>query len=273
MKILQYIIFLSTLAISILNAQPLKVLFSDVDPRLNLEPSTQAMCFTGDGCVYFYNPEAFPQWSEGGVFSFGKFFWEEDQLLKLSPDAYAKKHSKRLSRSVSDRVKLYFPVPSDMLYAKVELKWLQFKNTENYHVYVTDRFNHVLMRKATADTFMIVDFSEYNANKGVCYFWFVEPDQNKEERSDEICLTWIEDHVRDRIFEELERIKSISGQYPLQTYILKAGLFEQHKLYIEALKEYKQAIELYPDSDDIKRMYAMYLVRIGVIKSVQEIYN
>lgn len=273
MIILRYFIFLALLAISSLIAQPLQIQFADSDPRQTIQPGTYSLVFTREGEMFIFNPEASPQWSVAGSFTFVKFFWEEHNLINHSSDEYYKKYSKRLSRSVSERVKLYFPVPSDMLYSKVELKWLQFKNTQNYQVYVTDRFNHILMRKSTTDTVLVVDFSDYDAQKGVCYFWYVEPEQNKEERSDEICLTWVEDHIRDQIFEELDRITSSFDQHPLQIHILKAGFFEQHKLYIEALKEYKQAVERYPDSEDIKRMYAMYLVRIGMIKSVHEIYN
>jgi hypothetical protein len=273
MKVILYIAFLYAFTFLTLQAQSLQVQFSDIDPRLTLQPNAPALYFTREGYVYSFNPVNEPNWSESGPFAFGKFFWDEDKLLTEKPAEYYKKYTKRLSRSVSERVKLYFPVPSDMLYSKVDLKWLQFKNTHTYHVYVTDRFNHVLMRKATTDTVLTVDFSEYNAQKGVCYFWYVEPDDNKEERSDEICLTWVEDQIRIFVLEELDRIITIPGQHPVQMHILKAGLLEQHKLYIDALKEYKQAVELAPDADDIKRMYAMFLVRIGLIKNVQEIYN
>lgn len=273
MKLSLVCIYVSMLVFSPVQAQSYQIQFSETDPRHTLQPEFASAYFTSDGSLYTFNPENEPTWSKMGPFTFGKFFWEENKLLTEMPAEYYKKYTKRLSRSVSDRVKLYFPIPSDMLYPIVDFKWLKFKNTQTYHVYVTDRFNHVLIRQATSDTVLSVDFSKYNAQKGVCYFWYVEPDHNKEERSDEICLTWVEDRIRYLVFEELERIISIPGQHPVQMHILKAGLLEQHKLYIDALKEYKKAIELAPEADDVKRMYAMFLVRIGLIKSVKEIYN
>jgi hypothetical protein len=249
------------------------VSFLNTEPQNLTGANPTTLYFSQDGFIYQYNPNSIENWYKSGPFDFISFFWKENNSIRTASDEYHKKYVKRVSRSINDRVKLYFPVPSDMLYPTVNLKWFQFKDTKEYHVFVTDRFNHVLMRKATTDTVLQVDFDQYNAQKGVCYFWYVEPDENKEERSDEICLNWVQDDIRHFVLEELDRVTRTPGQHPVQLHIMKAGLLEQHKMYMDALSEYKKALDLDPDADDIKRMYAMFLVRIGIIKNVKEIWN
>lgn len=190
-----------------------------------------------------------------------------------SETAYAALYPKRKTRSAASRVKIYFPVPSDVMNPKVLLQWRPFQSARQYHVYLTDRFNQIILRKPTEDTTYQINLATLNVQKGVCYFWYVEPVSAPDSRSDEICLTWVKDEIRLLVEEEVEKINQFQGIDKATRHLMKAGLYEQHKLFIEALHEYRSACEEFPDAGDLKRMYGMFLVRIGVIKSVREVWN
>lgn len=188
-------------------------------------------------------------------------------------EAYAALFQKRRMRSSQTRIRTILPVPTDVLSAQVQLTWHAYPETQKYYVYLTDRFSHILMRKSTRDTSFTLNLNEYNINRGVCYFWFVEPDTMNDARSDEICLTWITEEVGIFVREEIEKINLVPGLDESGKSLMKAGVYEQHKLYMDALREYKNASTAQPDSEYLKRMYAMFLVRIGVIKNAREVWN
>lgn len=210
-----------------------------------------------------------------GIFTYMQSIAQEYAKFNAanSEEAYALKYQKRLTRSAQSRIKIVFPIPTDVLNPNIELIWRPYPETQNYYVFLTDRFNQILARKSTKDTSLTINFTEYNIQKGVCYFWYVEPEQHSDARSDEICLTWVKDDIGIYIQDEVGRIEQIQGIDKATRHLMKAGLYEQHKMFIEALKEYKAALAEFPEADDLKRMYGMFLVRIGVIKTVREVWN
>jgi hypothetical protein len=210
-----------------------------------------------------------------GIFTHMKWIAKEYARYTKAPseEAYAAAYQKRATRSAQSRIKVIFPIPTDVLNPEIDLIWRPYPETRNYFVYLTDRFNQILARKSTLDTTLKINLTEYNIQKGVCYFWFVEPEQLSDARSDEICLTWVKDEVGIFLQEEIARIERTQGMDKATRHLMRAGLYEQHKMFIEALKEYKAAVAEFPEADDLKRMYGMFLVRIGVVKTVREVWN
>lgn len=261
----------------ILNGQTYKI-FIDKDPdpeSIKISGSIGLQCDSlGQICVLTRQNNQLNT-DTLGIFTYMKWIAREYSryLQADSEEAYAAHFQKRLTRSAQSRIKVVFPIPTDVLNPNIELIWRPYGNTKNYYVFLTDRFNQILARKQTIDTSLFVNFNDYNIQKGVCYFWFVEPEQQTEARSDEICLTWVKDDIGIYIQDEITRIDQIQGIDNSTRHLMKAGLFEQHKMFIEALKEYKAALAEFPDADDLKRMYGMFLVRIGIIKTVREVWN
>jgi len=259
-----------------LPAQKTSIQFLEPNARWLSEGIDSLLLINAEGEIF----KSFRNSDQIETLSLGKYqcmvwLWQQEQsyLRSGSLETYALNFKRRISRSAQERMKAVFPVPSDLFQPEVDLYWKKFKNADIYHVYLTDRFNHILMRKTTSDTTLHINLKDYSPDRGVCYFWYVEPDSMIDARSDEICLTWVIEDLRLFILDELEKIDNIPGQAPSTMHILKAALFEQHKMYVEAMSEYKKALQHQPDADDLRRMYAMFLVRVGLIKNAREVWN
>ncbi len=260
-----------------LNAQTYKIYIEeDPNPSELTEPgSIGIQCDSlGQVCILTRSQNALKK-DTLGIFTHMKWLAREyaHYIHAGSEELYAQEYLKRSTRSAQSRIRVIFPIPTDVLNPAIDLTWRPYPQTKNYFVYLTDRFNQILARKSTLDTTLKINLSEYNIQKGVCYFWFVEPEQLSDARSDEICLTWVTDDVGIFVQEEIGRIEQIQGMDKATRHLMKAGLYEQHKMFIEALKEYKAAVAELPEADDLKRMYGMFLVRIGVVKTVREVWN
>lgn len=179
----------------------------------------------------------------------------------------------KLTRASANRVKAVFPIPTDFINPNIQLTWRPYQNTKTYLVFLTDRFNQVIVKKSVQDTSLSLNLSEFNLQKGVCYFWSVEAENLSDSRSDEICLTWVREEIALFVQEEIQKIDDLQGIDIATRHIMKAAVYEQHKLFIDALKEYRAACLAFPKADDLKRMYGMFLIRIGVIKSMREIWD
>lgn len=261
----------------LVSAQAYSVLFSPlIGYRLNAPVGAIALECTSNGLAIRHKQSGEGWLSDTlGLFPGIRNHIQHHQTYQNagSETAYAALYPKRKTRSAASRVKIYFPVPSDVMNPQVLLQWRPFPSARQYQVYLTDRFNQIILRNSTVDTSYQINLASLNVQKGVCYFWYVEPDSAPDSRSDETCLTWVKDEIRLLVEEEVEKINQLQGIDKATLHLMKAGLYEQHKLFIEALSEYRSACEEFPDADDLKRMYGMFLVRIGVIKSVREVWN
>jgi len=186
---------------------------------------------------------------------------------------YELKYPYLAERSFSKRVQLVFPVPTDLLKPQVTLIWKKFIPANQYHVFLTDRFNQVITHLVTTDTFMQLNLSTYKLERGVCHFWFIEPDTLTDSRSDELCLTWISEETEITVNEVIQRIEEEPGLSPVIKHLRKAVLLEQFKLYVEAMDQYRSALAVDPSSEEIRRIYGMFLVRIGMAKTAKEVWN
>lgn len=84
--------------------------------------------------------------------------------------------------------------------------------------------------------------------------------------SDDVFLQVVDEKEEKTILASLDHVTG--GQNPdalsSMEHVARAIVFEEHNMYLNAVDEYKMAIEKSPEVDDYKNLYEKFLTRVGI---------
>ena len=154
-----------------------------------------------------------------------------------------------------------FPRSSYTVNNEVEFSWYASEGTTNYTFFIKSPDDEIIFTKEVSSTMINVDLAKAGVKQGECYFWGIK---SGDKSSEEFCIYRMDDNEaseftssKEMLMNEID-VNSSIGQLTL------ASFYKDQKLVSEAKTAFEKAIELAPDVDNFKAIYAKYLIDMGL---------
>lgn len=173
-----------------------------------------------------------------------------------------------LAESNSGMIQAKLPRSSFVADKDVEFSWYDRKGAGIYDFRIVDNNNKVVYSKKLHNIYLTVNLDEANLDKGKTYYWYVADGDNKSNQYS-ICrltdseMASLESMISDIDYNELSALEKIN----LATY------YEDINIMNRAVKLYEEVLKDYPDSPEFRKLYARYLVRIGLFSEATRVSN
>jgi hypothetical protein len=157
------------------------------------------------------------------------------------------------------------PRHTRLLADTVRFEWHRTPKVTTFKVVVTDREDKAVHSVTVSDTFYTATTAAMNLKEGQLYYWHVENSADASYRTDEYALYRLTGEERVSSEQLIADVRSEydSDEAAIGQLILGAA-FEDMGLYYDAQRAYKSAVEMAPDIQNYKRMYADFLRRQGL---------
>ncbi len=169
------------------------------------------------------------------------------------------------------KIKAILPRTSYLFDDEINFYW--FKDTEatTYKVVIVDRNDIVVFSKMTNDTSISINIKNTNLQAGTNYYWYVEGGDKK---SDQYNIYWLTQSEKANINSDIVAIYNEVGDEdtPLRNLIL-AAFYEDANIQDRAINSYRKALNMMQEPDEYKRLYARYLVNIGLFENAKKVFD
>ncbi len=175
-----------------------------------------------------------------------------------------------VDRGGKDAVVLLAPKTTDLLSNEVKIKWLKDSVSRGgYVVKFKDMFDEPLKTVETADTFVTVKVPELGLKQTKSFIITVDPKVLPKDYSapEGKLIKVVEGKRAEDLQKEMKNVKEEAGGESALSNIILAAFCEQHKLYLEAIGYYEQAIAMEPSVEEYKYAYDSFLVRNKIFQA------
>lgn len=162
-----------------------------------------------------------------------------------------------------------FPKTSFILDANVQFEWNKLANNKDYTLKITDNSGKEYLNKSLKDTVILIDLTKLNLIAGNNYYWRVESDGVS---SLEECISILKPEKAKEVEATISEIISESDADSPMSKIAIASYLADCNISSTAYKYFKQALELAPDSEEYKRSFAKFLIRIGNFEEAKGVF-
>ncbi|WP_299460711.1 hypothetical protein [uncultured Microscilla sp.] len=148
---------------------------------------------------------------------------------------------------------------------KVTVKWNPLAMNKSYKVTIENLFNEELATSTVTDTSITIDFSEYKA-EDQRFLVRVTPIQRKQAVKSRTCEIGQMSKKVEASFKKAYGSfkKSISGKMNAADKLSEAFIMEDHKLFIDALNSFKEAVKMSGNDEAYITAYHQFLIRHGI---------
>jgi hypothetical protein len=164
-----------------------------------------------------------------------------------------------LAESNSNMIQAKLPRSSYVADKDIEFSWYERKSSGVYEFRIVDITDKVIYSKKLHNTFLTVNLDEAKLEKGKTYYWYVVDGDMK---SNQYSISRLTDSETASIVSLISDI-NYDDMSPLDKLNL-ATFYEDRNIMNRAIKIYEEVLKDYPDSQEFKRLYSRYLVRIGL---------
>jgi archaeosine-15-forming tRNA-guanine transglycosylase len=176
----------------------------------------------------------------------------------------------------TDKIKPFAPSQAVVLDELIIIKWNKVKvgkegaAAKTYVVTFMNMFDEVLAVNETSDTQLVVDLSKLNLKKEKNIVWTVHVKEYPTVKSDKYNLQYVSDEKK--AVELHDQFTALKNELPEETALNKllyASFFADHKLTLNAMAYYEEAIVIEPEVEIFKILYGKYLIESGIAKPVK----
>ncbi len=164
-----------------------------------------------------------------------------------------------------DLLAVITPTHTRLLGDSVAFIWHRSPKVKTYRVVVVGRDGTVTSTLESKDTVVVASLAALKLKAGQVYYWHLEDGGNASFTSDQYALYLLQGDER-RSAESL--LADVRSDYDTEDAaigkLVLAAACEEMGLYQDAHMAYRQAVELAPDVQNYKRMYADFLKRQGL---------
>ena len=163
----------------------------------------------------------------------------------------------------NDTKMIYIKLPRNgyLLEPQNEFIWYKYGNSNSYNFKIIDKTNKTIFSKSTNDTSIIIDINEIKLVGGNTYYWFVESNGDK---SIEEPINYLSDASALEINNTIKEFQSESDDIdsPMINLAIASYLADKN-VCCSAYKYFKKVMDSAPDSEEYKKVFAKFLIRIG----------
>lgn len=152
---------------------------------------------------------------------------------------------------------------------KVDIKWMPINGAKEYDVIIEDLFEESVDKMKVSTTNLTIDFSKYKTEDQRFVVRVVAklPISDGKFRTLEVKFEVGElEKGKKKSFEKAytEFKKGISGEMNAADKLSEAFLMEDYKLYIDALKSFKEAVKISGNDEAYTTAYHQFLIRHAI---------
>ncbi len=156
----------------------------------------------------------------------------------------------------------------------MEFSWYPEKNISEYTFFIKNPDDEIIYSTKIKGSSISVNLDDAKIAKGECFYWGIS---SGKKASEEFCIYRLEGKDLEAFNTDLSLIKQELGSdeeneggSSINNLIL-ASFYAENKMVDKACSSYAKAIELSPDVENFKAIYAKYLVSIGLNKEAEYI--
>lgn len=171
----------------------------------------------------------------------------------------------------TDKIKPFAPSQAVVLDELIILKWNKVKVGKDvantYVVTFMNMFDETIVEKETTDTQLVIDLSKLNFKIEKNIVWTVKVKESPTVKSDKYNLQYVSDDTK--AVELHDQFIDLKNELPEETALNKllyASFFADHKLTLNAMAYYEEAIIIEPEVEIFKILYGKYLIESGIAK-------
>ncbi|WP_299255738.1 hypothetical protein [uncultured Cytophaga sp.] len=171
----------------------------------------------------------------------------------------------------TDKIKPFAPSQAVVLDELIILKWNKVKVGKDvantYVVTFMNMFDETIVEKETTDTQLVIDLSKLNFKIEKNIVWTVKVKESPTVKSDKYNLQYVSDDTK--AVELHDQFIDLKNELPEETALNKllyASFFADHKLTLNAMAYYEEAIAIEPEVEIFKILYGKYLIESGIAK-------
>lgn len=168
-----------------------------------------------------------------------------------------------VERSVSIMINSGFPHTTDLMPGKTTFFWDHFLKTPvNYKFNIVDKSGKPVFSKITKDSMIMVNLPELKLERGQKYYWFINLGDNMNVASQRFSFTVKTDEDIKTLNTGLSDLTKDIGVKPSSPgELLKAVLYEDHQLMLNALISYEKAVRMSPEVGDYQKFLAIFKMK------------
>jgi hypothetical protein len=169
-----------------------------------------------------------------------------------------------VSRDIAQPLSLILPENqnSSIFNSTAIISWEGSKVDGPYSLTIRNMFDDVLDRFDTAEKRFTVDFSRFPSQNALIVQ--VHSKSSAKEASKDHLIKKLSPAEQERIRKSLEAISQELNEPTALNKLILAGFYEEHKLLIDAITAYEEAIRLAPDVPSYQEAYDDFLVRNNI---------
>ncbi|MGD1007906.1 MAG: hypothetical protein ABR980_11830 [Ignavibacteriaceae bacterium] len=195
-----------------------------------------------------------------------------NELTKKAKDSEDMKSMGAVVRKRTNYIEIGIPSPSLVIDSNIVFKWYPYSTSSNYIFKLLNNNDVTLFMKELTDTTLDCPIDLFHLNKGKNYKWIVFVYNNSGISSDTNYIMIPAAGKLEAIRDSINELNSIFGKDTTAiTQIIYASFYQNNQLNIEALNAYGKALQLAPDVDVYKKMFANFLLKMKLTRMIN--YN
>lgn len=163
-----------------------------------------------------------------------------------------------------------FPKTSYILEPVTDFVWFKYEKSNKYTLIVYDKTGKEYFKKSVEDTVLRIDLKSIQLLPGVNYYWRVESGNVS---SLEECIVLLNENKALEVQNVINELMEDSDANSPMTNIAIASYLADCNITVSAYKYFKAALDLAPESDEYKRSFAKFLIRIGNYEEAKGIFR
>lgn len=174
-----------------------------------------------------------------------------------------------VERKNPNEIDVFMASSNNYIDPKVKITWKEVKGAKEYTVIIADLFDEELYRTKVSGTSMLIDFSKYKAEDErfiVRVSTKVPAPGNKLQKKTRSCEVGAMAKTKAKAFETAyaDFKKGISGKMNAADKLSEAFMMEDHKLYINALNSFQDAVKMSGNDEAYVTAYRQFLIRNNI---------
>lgn len=166
---------------------------------------------------------------------------------------------------VMSGIQVMMPSSANVLNSDALIKWNNVRPNEQYIVTFTNIYDEVITTKETSEPNYRINLNDplYSNEKLVVFNIKVKGDDQI--TSENYGLKRMSAEASKAISEDLEVLKAELKEETAMNKLILASFYEQHNLIVDALTNYEEAIDLYPEVNEFKIAYQQFMDRNDLV--------
>jgi len=187
---------------------------------------------------------------------------ESDDLLSSGDLSESMSTLGAVERAIDKNgINVRLPKSTYLIDNQVNLSWYEKEGAKSYKFTLRNPDDEVVMSKELDGTALDINLDDVKVEDGECYYWSITVD---DKTSQEYCLYRMTKEEAEEVTNDVSSITAELGEDAAIGQLVLASYYAKKKVVNRAIAAYQKAIEISPEVEKYKFLYAKYLTSLGL---------